>query len=272
MEEGKKREAGYALPVVMIALLLSMGMLQHAHERAVHFIRIRAIEASGRKEYAAAVARTPLSSPRVGSCSPVPGADGIESAAWWACYEPMPALKPFPSVSIPEGRPNVEAIFAGMQPCPVAPRAAATSAFDSPTARFTCSPTGSLAGDLIVADNILSPGLGWTTGSAQGARMIATPGLLAIDALIIDGDTIAFAGGNISIGTITSKVRDRATVTVISMHGTVDVAAAGSGVSLLVVGPKSLRAPLAPPPAAFPYPPTRLPSLISLTALNGNGT
>jgi len=268
----EKREAGYALPVVMIALLLSMGMLQHAHERAVHFIRIRAIEASGRKEYAAAIARTPLSSPRGGACSPVPGADGIGSAAWWACYEPMPALKPFPGVPMPEGRPNAEAIFAGMQPCPVAPRLVPASSFDSPTARSTCSPAGSLAGDLIVADNISSAGLGWTAGSAQGARMIATPGLLAIDALIIDGDTIAFAGGNISIGNISSKAKDRATVTVISMRGTVEIAAVGSGVSLLVLGPKSLRAPLAPPPAAFPYPPTRLPSLISLTALHGNGT
>lgn len=269
----KANESGYTLPMALLALLLAAGMMQHAHERAVHFIKIRGIESVGRKQYAGVLASTPFFSSRGGTCEAVTGSSDAAASPWRACYESLPPLKAFPLVAIPEARPDVERIFSEVRPCPAAPRVITDGSFDSPTARSACSPSHALEGDLVVEDNIFAPSLGWAVLPERKMATVATPGTLTIlDGIVVDSDLLVFAGGNVAIGSITSLLGQRRNVTVLSMQGTVDVAAAGTGISLVVVGPKALRAPTTPPLTALPYPPSRLPSMLSLAALHGNGT
>ena len=267
--------SGYTLPLALLAMLITLAMLRGFHDRALSLVQQWRIgrEADAVEEAATLAAVTAPLSP--GRCSTTTVRSARGSTERLLCYESLASLVSVPPVQLPAGRVDYGSIFEAALSCPSQLRAETRTTFESPTARRTCLVGASAAAPLVLLENISGADLTIEPTGQAPFSLVATPGFLDLrGALVVGGDTLVVSGGNISVPTIVA--RKPSVVTLLSARGTVTVQQVSSGVSLVLVGPKELRAPPGMPPAtaplaSLPLPAFRPPALAAALTLDGSG-
>lgn len=261
---------GYTLPLALVAMLLILAMLRGTHDRALSLVQSWVItrEADLLEESVTLAAISAAPSP--GRCSPhtVRAESGTTERTF--CHEPLALLAASPATQLPAGKLDYGSIFSSAVPCPGSLLTVTRTSFDSPVARRSCAPGSSAVAPLVLLDNIVGENLSIERPAQAAFSIIATPGTFELQsALQVDGDTLVLAGGDIRLGAVIAQ--QPATVTLLSVQGSVYLQQKVGPLSVVLVGAKELRAPAGTLPLTFPLPPSRALALTAALALDGGG-
>ena len=262
-----QKESGHIILLALIALSLGVIMMQSAHERALHLLKTWLIRNQGRHRYSELVNSTPLWLAQSGRCV-LTQLRKYPTGILDACYEELKPVTVSPPVPLPPGKPDYDGLFKRSGGCPTATRLTAAGTFKTPVAHSSCVVSAPLTTDLILRDNIVAETVSWSTQREQEPFVtVASPGYISITgALVVPQSILIVAGGAISIGSILTDRHLPLVVTIISAQGAIEVQSISGPISLVVVGTDLIRAPLTSLPGSFPFPLTRAPALLTLSA------
>lgn len=262
--------SGYTLPLALLAMLVTLAMLRGFHDRALSLVQQWRIgqDADAVEEAATQAAVSAPLTP--GRCSSVMLRSPQGSTERLLCHESLSLLLSFPATELPFGKIDYGSIFGAALPCPGALRTVTRTIFDSPTARQNCVVGLAAAAPLVVLENISGGDLRIESPNQEPFSLVATPGSFELrGALLVDGDTLVVAGGNIALGALVAQ--KPSAVTLLSARGTISVQQVSGGASLVLLGTKELRAPATTLAASPPLPPFRPPRLTAAYTLDGSG-
>lgn len=262
--------SGYTLPLALLTMLITLAMLRGFHDRALSLVQQWRIGREADAVEEAATLAAVSAPPMPGRCSPVTARSPQGSTERLLCHEHLSSLLSLPATQLPSGKIDYGSIFGAALPCPGELRAVTRTSFDSPTARRSCVVGSRAAAPLIILENISGVDLRVEPANQAPFSLVATPGSLELrGALIVGGDTLVVAGGNIAVGALVAQ--NPSSVTLLSARGSITVQQISGGASLLLLGTKELRAPASALPTTLLLPPLRPPGLTAAYTLDGSG-
>jgi hypothetical protein len=189
------------------------------------------------------------------SCAPFFIASHGASVEWMGCSEGNPQLKTSAMLPLPTGVPDYHEIFKTITHCPGIEVPNRRQQFSAPAHPVTCTVSGELTDNLILAENIKFNTLTLRHHKEAGYGIIASLGdVRGEGAIITSSDLLIIAGGDVSIASISTSTSERVKVTILSAQGAIEVLNADAQVSLLLIGPQRLAAPTTRTTQGYPLP------------------
>lgn len=163
---------------------------------------------------------------------------------------------------------DYDALFTAAVSCPSTLTNANATRGDGVLASKNCSIPSILHGGIITLENLRGETARVTATSER--PIIATPGAISITgSLILEGDLVIVAGGDVDITSITSLSEHAPKVTILSALGAIHVGFVSPEISLTAAGRSVLKVPQTVQRPPIPLPPQRRHGIVGIRAVEG---
>lgn len=250
--KGAQTERGTALLVTLIGLALIGYLARQLFSSALAYSRLVDSANSGLNEQSASrlsVSSLPITTR---GCKQ----QSIASKTIALCSLGYAPLTTRPSLSLPAGRINYNALLEPSEPCPGVKSSNSKRVFTTPEATHNCLLAPELASTLRVAENIEIERGTPLADSSTKIISLNTPGSFRVrESLNLSRSTLIVAGGEVSIAALKNISESEVlAVTIVSAHGTISVDALDQSIALLTIGRGAVSAPPSRPSLDFPMP------------------